>query len=262
MMNSDNPRKRHTYSHVNLWFLWVTGNTAGWIIGIGGALLAGMLFTDSLTRENPSPDTYNYSGLVGVAAAFLLALVLCAFLVGLTQWLILRREITKSGVWLVVTFLGTLIGLIMAVTIGKTIPGWIAFGAVAGILQWWVLKSQVNRAGNWILINTLAGATGGFVGWIFTSHFESRMVVSTMGVMFSAILVPPVVASLITGFGLVWILRQGPPVLDVVTPIERTESQPSFVMDDSEQAMDWLEKLADGTDRGASARGHRGRTNR
>jgi hypothetical protein len=239
-------------SKVGIGVLWVIGNVAGWLIGIGGALGAGIGVTYSFTGGSPSPNSYNYSGLVGLAATFILALLLSAIMVSLAQWLVVRGEFNKGWAWLAATFFGVLIGLGAAVTIGGTIVGWSAFGAVLGTLQWLVIRSKVNRARNWIYINVLASAIGGVGGWVLTQVFESQKVVSTQGVMFSAILVPPIVASIITGIGLVWILQQGPPIPKFEMSVEPStrKEYASIPSSDShspvvnrEQAMDWLEDL-------------------
>jgi hypothetical protein len=237
--------------------LWVIGNIAGWLIGIGGALGAGIQVTDSLTAGSPPSTTPNYSGLVGVAAAFLLALILSAIMVSLAQWLVVRSEFSRGWTWLIATFFGILIGLGVAITIGGTFVGWTAFGAVVGILQWLVIRTKVNRAGNWILINVLAGGIGGSMGWILTQIFESRTVVSTMGVMFSAVLAPPIFASVITGIGLVWLLKQGPPIPELDPRVEYPVDEPyahtspslsPSSMENREEAKDWLEDLLDERD--------------
>jgi hypothetical protein len=178
-------------------------------------------------------------------------------MVSLAQWLVVRSEFSKGWTWLVATFFGVLIGLGSAVTVGGTVVGWTVFGAIVGILQWLVIRTKVNRPGNWIMINMLAGGMGGIGGWVITQIFEVQSVVSTMGVMFSSILVPPIIASVITGIGLVWLLQQGPPIQKLDAKVERpvrrpygtaTPSQSHSQPPNPEQAIDWLEDLLDESD--------------
>lgn len=148
-------------------------------------------------------------GLVGLIIALLAAIPLIAIFVSIVQWALLRYYMPKiTRGWLITTGIGSASGIVAALTIGENIAGWAAFGGIVGSAQWLVLRRQVAHPGWWIIINILAGATGGIVGELAVSITWNTRIVSTIGLTVSSIFIPPVTASLLTGFALAWLADQ------------------------------------------------------
>ena len=112
-------------------------------------------------------------------------------LIGIMQWLVLRKQVTNSGFW----FLTSAIAMFVGNAANDVAPLffhlpplpnlfllWFLFGCVSGILQWIILQKQVHYSGVWVLINILAGGAagillpdlgiiGGSIGWAMTGMF-------------------------------------------------------------------------------------------
>ena len=138
MINSP-PNQRRTRIEWAFWLQWTLANTLGWLVGwaIFGELWIG-------------------AGL------------------GLAQWLVLRREVSISGWWILVSGLAWVASWALIVSGfvvppgGGIIPSLIA-GAVMGLLlglgQWFLLRRWVFFASLWILANASVWAVG-FTGMI------------------------------------------------------------------------------------------------
>ena len=140
---------------------WVLATTGGWILGlvIGGEASIGALL-------------------------------------GLAQWLVLRRYLLGMGWWVFATALGWIAGWGIVVS-GAIVPAGTGlvtsvftgavFGLTMGIGQWILLRRRVNFAGMWLLLSVSGWSIGlaGFLG--------SILVGAVVGV--------------VTGLALDWLLR-------------------------------------------------------
>jgi hypothetical protein len=157
----------------------------------------------------------NGSSVLGeILGAFMFGAALGS-VVGLMQWFVLMRRVSRAGWWVLASAAGFAVagvgfqtavvafgysegaeGLGSSVVLGLTVVG-VLGGAVAGILQWLVLRRQVSRAGWWVLAST--------VGWGLSMALAGA---SSLG-----LLVGGAVLGAVTGGALVWLLRQ--PVQEV-----------------------------------------------
>ena len=134
-----------------------------------------------------SIPTVILAGYLGVAAG--------GILIGVLQWLVLRRHVTRAGRW-VLASLGAAASfgvVVFGVGVVNADLGWVGggyIGTVVGVLQWLVLRRQVPRAGWWVLAST--------VGWV-------------VAIPVGDIAGPPgwAVYGAFTGTTLIWLLRQG-----------------------------------------------------
>lgn len=131
---------------------------------------------------------------------------------GITQWLILRRYLDRIGAWVPLTILGwvlfwavNLSGLLgegSGVT-GKIVEGLAhgaIFGALLGVLQWLILRRGADNAGWWILVSAAAWSVGAALGDGVTAALGGEGPFDILiGIMAAAIL---------TGVGMMWLLRQ------------------------------------------------------
>ena len=101
----------------------------------------------------------------------LLAPFLSAVVIGLMQWLVLRKRIKRSGWWVIVTTVGFFFPLIYYYWVGQLSDGIGEAGfiflilililipililTIAGLLQWLILRGKVYQAGWWIVITPL-----------------------------------------------------------------------------------------------------------
>ena len=114
---------------------------------------------------------------------------------GVFQWLMLRRYIGGSIRWVLASFVGVLLAAFTVGGIGSFnldlgwMMGAVSFGFTTGLAQWWVLRRQVPRAGWWVPVCTF--------GWWIT-------------IPIGDLNGPPgwAIYAAITGTVLVWLLRQ------------------------------------------------------
>ena len=211
------------------WALWMLASSVGFavILAVVGA---------NVTVGFPRwlilgvSVAYSVGDVVGFAVSFGLAKVVVAVVVGtvvgaplgIAQWLVLRRQISRAGWWVLATSVGVAVTLVVGVSDREI--GWFDLGLLArlavlvvplGISQWLVLRRQIPRAGWWMLativgvtvtfavVGAVDGPLGLTVGWVV-----GYTVGGTVG---------GAVGGAITGGVMVWLLRQpaakevGPP---------------------------------------------------
>lgn len=172
----------HSDSDRRFFRLWVGGTTIGWLAGfIVGLNVASSL--EPLIGTGPVQGVLAYS----VLGAFL------GLAVGLIQWQVLRRRVSRSGAWVAASAAGLGIaggaGYGLAVLIFgysqdledlgslAAIVGWTLVtasgGAIIGLLQRRVLRSQVRRAGSWVVASTVGwGLSTAAMGTVVVASFE------------------------------------------------------------------------------------------
>ena len=159
------------------WLWWVLATTVGWFSGFIVGSVGGYAVMEIL-------PSYGNVALVAWGGVVLGAGV------GIFQWLVLRRRVSRAGWWVLASILGLAGGAVVGTTAVAlaggdpttwgVVGGWVVGGAMAGLMQWFVLRRQVSRAGWWVLAST--------VGWAVSSY----------GVVLGAV----------TGIAVVWLLRQ------------------------------------------------------
>ncbi len=136
--------------------------------------------------------------------------------VGIAQWFVLRRHVSRAGWWILasaVGFIGGYIGvvaLVMAVddavfeSLGDASSLYLSFavvGAGVGIAQWFVLRRHVSRAGWWVLASTVGYTVAG--AGVFRAVGAGFLGGSTDG---GGLLLSLALYGAITGGVMVWLL--------------------------------------------------------
>ena len=166
-----------------LWFLWLMTGAYGWgttveVTGLG-----------ELTLQSSPPRIM--AGYLGVTIA--------GILVGVLQWLVIRKKLAQAAWWMLTSIGAAAIFGVVVFGVGKFNAdiGWVVgtglYGTVAGVLQWFVLKRQVQRAGWWVLACT--------VGWVVGIPVAKMVGWNGLGATYG----------IITGTVLVLLLRQSEP---------------------------------------------------
>ena len=199
------------------WLGWVLASTVGWFVGfiIGFILLA--IVGDIVGEDNGM----NVLGLI--LGAFIFGASLGS-MVGILQWLVLRRRVSRAGWWVLASTAGFIVGwggvevaMYMAFGFPEEMGGMSSFtnvlgqavvpalgGAVMGTLQWLILRGKVSRAGWWVLASTVGWALGVTVAEIIPWGVEEMEILSSL-------VVTGTVLGAVTGAALVWLLRQPVP---------------------------------------------------
>jgi hypothetical protein len=142
-----------------LWPWWVLASAAG--IGFGFVALYAVFFAVKAVVPHLNEDR-----LFGWAFGPLLVLSLAS-----AQWLVLRRRVPRSGLWILATVVGLALGVgVTAVVVGLvpslTSPGadmrlfslvmLTLLGGGLGLAQLVVLRHHLRMPGLWVAINALA----------------------------------------------------------------------------------------------------------
>ncbi|MXW75878.1 MAG: VanZ family protein [Acidimicrobiaceae bacterium] len=165
-----------------LWFWWFLGGAVGWDVSMDSSLF-GERTRVELLDSLPSLTVPAFSN---VAVGGLL--------VGVFQWLAVRRHLSRPARWLSSSAGAVAVGglIVLAVRLvdadSASIAGVVFYGTVVGVLQWLVLRDHSAHAGWWVVVST--------VGWLLAFP-----VGDAMG--------PPgwSVYGALTGAVLVWLLR-------------------------------------------------------
>jgi len=184
-------------AQIGAFLLWIAGNLLGWLVL--SALLTALPFLKTIHGLFAAPI------LIGVP-------------LGLAQWLVLRRLITLSPLWV----LAFPVGWFLSSLIPATIPGslwqiadpesvitltvlYVIMGAIMGLPQWLILRRKLPRAALWIPGSSLGMGLGFCLvlvtGLINRSEFISYTVVV-------------LVYGIATGIILWWLLDQRAQILD------------------------------------------------
>ena len=134
---------------------------------------------------------------------------------GMAQWLVLRRQLGRSGGWIAATFFAWTLfwALNLADVFGHIEGGFLAamleglihgalFGGLLGLSQWIVLRQRVPQAGWWFVISLAAWSISAAIG------DGIKAGVGADGPL--ELVIALLVATLITGAALSWLLRLMP----------------------------------------------------
>ncbi len=183
------------------WLCWVLANTIGAVaflpVGLYMLIVANISFTFQ-------------SWTIAMIGMSLGGAVLGA-VIGLAQWLVIRKHLPRSRWWLLATSLGMAVGMFLAVVavisrgwhswslsvgLGQGIAGFIYVGyAVAGFTQWLVLRRQVAKSSLWLLANLIIALTC------------ACLLLTGFGDIFFGVFASFVISGAITGAVLVWLLN-------------------------------------------------------
>jgi hypothetical protein len=185
------------------WLQWVLACTIGWTVA-GQAAWSGLSlqFLLGLVKDGSSD------------LAHVLGMVLFGSLLGTAQWLILRRQLSRAGWWVLAVAAGEVIGEVLGSRVGFIVDRCLGMGvgaelsrvavmawcATEAVLvatgQWLVLRQRINQAGWWVLVAT--------AGWV-VSYATGELVDEVVGEVARWAVVGSIYG-IITGTVLVWLL--------------------------------------------------------
>jgi hypothetical protein len=135
-----------------MFFYWNLGNLLGWAF--------------ILALHTALPGVRSIPG-------FFVALVVVAISFGLAQWVVLRRFIPVSPLWVVTIPVSWFLFYFIAYTIPESLwqiadneaastltLGFLVLGAIMGLPQWLILRRKLTRAALWIVGSSLGVGLG------------------------------------------------------------------------------------------------------
>ncbi len=185
------------HNKFQLWLGWTLATTAGMLFG----------FLLSIPLVN----------LLDLALARVVIPIVTGFLIGFSQWIILRRYLVSGTDWILAGgtawAVGYTLGLLIIQNFSDTILGgviaYILFGAVVALAQWQMLRREVPHLLIWILVSSLAWTVGLLAGQgVLTLLFSAPSVIEPALSTAIIAVTNGLVAGAITGAALIWIARQ------------------------------------------------------
>jgi hypothetical protein len=176
----------------------------GWTLATAGGMLIGFLLSIPLVN------------LLDLGFARVIVPILAGFLIGFSQWIVLRRYLTTSVEWVLAGgtawAVGYAFGLLLIQNLSSTFLGGLAayllFGAIIGLAQWPMLRREIPSALTWLAVNTVAWAAGLWASQATLALFFQGPVIEPAVSTTVIAAISGLVAGGITGLALVWIARQ------------------------------------------------------
>jgi hypothetical protein len=192
----------------------------GWTLATTGGMLAGFL---------PFVPLLN---VLDLWLARILIPLWAGFLVGLLQWLALKRYLTHSADWILHGGAGWSLGYALGLLILQVLRespwgaplGYIIFGAIIAVIQWPVLRREIRNAIPWVLTNVGAWALGSYLGQVVLSLAVSG---ETASQALSTLIISGItglVAGALTGLALVWTVRKPDLGFDPESTVDRSQT--------------------------------------
>lgn len=158
-----------------LWIRWVIASGGSWA-------LTGLMGRDIVATV---------SSIVSDPLVPAISRIIVGALIGIVQWLILRRFVARAGWWILACSTGWVFGgmigeksfRIIYSILGETqmkflglplsalvsaIVGWALNGATVGGIQWFVLRQKIKKIRVWVLACSFGWALGGIIGEIIS----------------------------------------------------------------------------------------------
>jgi hypothetical protein len=141
--------------------------------------------------------------------------VLAGTVIGLAQWLVLRRYVTASTQWDWTDGLSWAAGYILGLLLIQLLPstvfaafiGYFLFGVIVALVQWPVLRREIPQVLTWLLASAIAWAVGYWASQAVLSLFTDPLIEPVVGTAVIAV-TSGLVAGAITGLALIWIVRK------------------------------------------------------
>jgi len=156
---------------------WIAANAIGEVLGLGLAALIAI----GVAQSQALPPA---AEILVVTAAFLAIGAYEGAIVGVAQWLVLRRRLPslRAKSWIAATVMGAVVAWMLGripsaladwesvsggvgqpapsllMIVGLSAAAGAALGVILGAAQWFVLREHVRRARMWIAANALAWA--------------------------------------------------------------------------------------------------------
>lgn len=207
------------------WLKWVLFTTIGFFIII---LVGFVLFSDGILSRmigDIADDFFFYQ------FAEIMMFILVGAVVGIIQWLILRRRVSQVGWWAPAIVAGLVFAsvLLYALPVARNyflevenifafrlgfIMLWSLGGTLASVFQWFFLRRQISLSGWWVLASAVGWSLGAVVwelsNWFLFERFgfgpggllEFLQILNAFGLFFGIIM------GAVTGGAIVWLLRQ------------------------------------------------------
>lgn len=183
-------------NEAGMWIGWALATMLGLVIGY----LPAALFVNE----------------VDLGLARVIVPLLAGVLIGLAQWMVLRNYLKGSSDWIYNLtgswVVGYVLGLYVVDWLGRgflsVLLSYILFGVIVALFQWPVLRREIPQLWLWVVANVFGWAIGALVSQFVIAALFGENPASLLVTTLVNSAVVGLVAGLITGAALVWIVRK------------------------------------------------------
>jgi hypothetical protein len=142
--------------------------------------------------------------------------LVAGFLIGLSQWAVLRNYLVDSSDWILAGgtswAVGYALGLFLINSLSGTglggFIGFVLFGIIVAIVQWPLLRREIPSVWAWILANVAGWTAGFYLSQVSLNLFFNDPAIAPIASTSVVSAVTGLAAGAITGLALVWIVRK------------------------------------------------------
>jgi len=175
----------------------------GWTLATAGGMLLGFLPTILLVN------------VLSLGLAQIVVPVFAGTLIGLTQWIVLRRFLTATSDWILAGGTSWAVGYMLGLFLIQNIPmvfagiaGYLLFGAIVALVQWPLLRREIPHLLVWIIASSIGWAVGFWASQaVLPLFFTGKLIAPAVSTTVIAV-TSGLVAGAITGIALIWIVRE------------------------------------------------------
>ena len=179
-----------------MWLEWTLATALGMLLG----------FLPSIVLVN----------IMDLAFARIIVPLLAGFLVGLAQWVVLRKYVNEVSDWILAAGASWAVGYALGLFIMNGLTGtgldgfvgYILFGIIVALVQWPILRREIPNVWMWILANVIGWTAGFFLSQVALDLFFNGPSIDPVASTSVISGVSGLVAGAITGIALIWIVRQ------------------------------------------------------
>ena len=195
-MTIDISESKVARNEFGMWLEWTLATAFGMLLG----------FLPSLVLVN----------IMDLALARLIVPLFEGFMVGLAQWVVLRKYVKVVSDWILAAGASWAIGYTLGLFIINGLTGtgldgfigYILFGIIVGLVQWPLLRREIPNVWMWILANVIGWTSGFFLSQISLDLFFNSPAIDPVASTSVISGVSGLVAGAITGIALIWIVRK------------------------------------------------------
>ena len=179
-----------------MWLEWTLATAFGMLLG----------FLPSIVLVN----------IMDLALARLIVPLFAGFLVGLAQWVVLRKYVNEVSDWILAAGASWAVGYALGLFIMNGLTGtgldgfvgYILFGMIVALVQWPILRREIPNVWMWILANVIGWTAGFYMSQVALDLFFNGPTIAPVASTSVISGVSGLVAGAITGIALIWIVRK------------------------------------------------------
>ena len=176
----------------------------GWTLAMAGGMLLGFLPTIFLVN------------VLNLGLAQIVVPVFAGTLVGLVQWVALRRFLTATSDWILAGGTSWAVGYVLGLFLIQNMPatffagfaGYLLFGAIVALVQWPLLRREIPHLLVWMIASAIGWAAGYWMSQVVLPLFHTGPTIAPAVSTTVIAVTSGLVAGAITGVALIWIVRE------------------------------------------------------